>query len=380
MLCKMSYVFIDRRQSKLTVALVPIEDVRQFRAIYKKVYGLHAYLVPVFVATKRHKVDTEDIADFYYWALVNIKRIMTSKSTLKKSIDPVAEPEAFDKEFVNNETVPSEPTKSEPQMPPDVFEEKLDNEMTKLDGSIVSCNEGTSSWYSFRALTEQWLPAITTMKDDDVYTAIVRLKVRGNCQMTVMTYDELMYLYKHADFFDDVNVLDVVMIPSRKQISPKILSFYGTESVESDEYFLRFTYDIRKLAGTTPRPSHCKNKAAKKIMEYMYNNYEFDADPDATGVAYGDVYDKIALHGSYEKVAEVLGWLGYMVRDGKVKHLRRRAEARDIAIVHDEIDLHDRTGKKLEHKILALKYTNDFRAACEVPFSRKVSAWYVCSL
>lgn len=371
----MSYVFIDRRQPKLTVALVPIEDVRQFRTIYKKVYDLHAYPVPVFVATKKHKVDTEDIADFYYWALVSIKRIMTSKPTLKKSIDPVAEPEAFDKE-----TVPPEPTKSEPQMPPDVFEEKLDNEMTKLDGSIVSCNEGTAAWYSFRALTEQWFPDITTMKDDDVYTAIVRLKVSGTCRMAVMTYDELMYMYKHADFFDDVNVLDVVMIPSRKQISPKILSFYGIESIENDEYFLRFTYDIRKLAGTTPRPSHCKNRAAKKIMEYMYNNYEFAADRDAAGISYGDVYDEISQHGSYENVADVLGWLGYMVKDGKVMHLRRRDEAKDVSIVHDEIDFHDRTGKKLEHKMLSLKYTKDFRIACEVPFSRKVSAWNVCSL
>lgn len=355
----MSYVFIDRRQPKLTVELSPIEDVRQFRTIYKKVYGLHAYPVPVFVATQRRKVDTDDVREYmrnwYNWASVKMKSIWSAK-------EPRTEPVLVEPRPIENFSIQKKPnTESD----------------GNLNGSNVSSYEGTTVWYSFRALTEECMPNITIMKEKDVYTAIVRLKIHNHSthRMTVMTYDDLMYMYKHANFFNDVNVTDVVMIPNHSEISSKILAFYGEDSIENDTYFLRFTYDIRKLASTSPRPSHCKSSVVKKIMEYMYNNYEFDADMDAAGIPYGDLYDEIAHHGSYENVADVLGWLGYMIKDGKVKHLRRRAEAKDVAIVQDEV-----TRKQLQHKIVSMKYNSDFREACEVPFNKKLSAWNMFSL
>lgn len=385
----MSYIFIDRRLPKLTVALAPIDDVKMFKAVYKKVYGFGAYPLPLFVAIDRRKVDTDDVqkyvSDAYQWAATKIKRVMAPKPSLRELLDelePISEPEAHEpltvenlmptKEFLEKLGVsaPDEPVNCD-AVP---YETSSALHCDTIAPSDVLKDEGCQTWYNFRALTEKWLPAITVMKQEDIYSAIVRLDNR----LAVLTYDEVTYLYKHADFFNDVTVKDVIWIPSRTAIPPRVLYWYATDSIGDDAYFLRFTYDIRKITGAYNKPGGIKSRVLKKIMEYMYNHYEFEQDADAC-IAYGDVFDEIAEHDSYEKVAEALGWLGYMIKEGNVLHVRRRNAPLDVTIVFDEFNANDRTGKQLPHKLLGTRYFSGFRSEFEVPF-KHVSPWNTCSI
>lgn len=201
--------------------------------------------------------------------------------------------------------------------------------------------------------------------DHDIVHYLVRLP---DNRVEILTDSNMRVLYAYNELlFPHVTSMDVVPIPRR--VPSYILGMFDDSVLLDSSSFLKMSYNIRKHVLPVKKP--CKKQLLFKLMQQLHNTYEFDYDAD-TNIS--DVYLN-TIEKAYVDIdtfVEVLRFMGYTVKKGKVMHLVKRKVPAEVKIVDDEIIAFD--DFPLNHKVHRQNGGTDFRSTMRNIF-RPVSPW-----
>ena len=349
------YLVFDTRfvATNPTVHLIHISDALAFMSLYKKLYGLYTFPVPVPVPNVQPRsLDARDAYHFartlYTTCKTGLAKLYTryvvrppppSTSTSSNSFPDT--PDTPDTEHLIDEYI------YQHQQPPALLDLDHYQPPTSFYSSIMDTGASANSWCQNACMLVATMvrQQITSLNPSPLYTCdhhatIVRYTYRGRSHLTILSDRETTLFGTHHRLFGDLTVTAATIVPGLVP-TPAILTTFDRAYIDDDAYFLRFAYQARKAAHVVLKP--CSGKTIRPIFECIFRTFAVQPGATDATVPLADLYVECMeqvrdFKTSVTDFINILMYLGYFIQDGKVNFLTRRPKLPERHVLLEDVD------------------------------------------